>query len=320
MSAESNSPSSSGFIIPDSWSNEWSDLTLLHERRNCLIYSAIRYDRRFLLKALRPEHRALTEYRLMQQREFRIGISLSHPNVATTYSFEPIERLGECIIQEYVEGQTLTQWLSTNPSWKARERVAHQLQDAMNYLHTCGLTHRDLKGDNILITHNGSNVKLIDFGLSEKDDNIYSSIEDIHIEHARALELLRTIFPRRYAFVRNIIKLLPFVLSVILFTIATWFYYSVHVERQAEKQEEQLLIDRVQTSLTKHYADLQAAADANPSFLDRIEALSTVAQEGWQVRDSLMNLYPDDELRRNQIYTIWTNKTTEFINNLHSEP
>ena len=49
-------------------------------------------------------------------------------------------------------------------------------------------------------------------------------------------------------------------------------------------------------------------------------AISPVIQSGWVVRDSLMNLYPDDELRRNQIYTIWTQQTTEFTNNLLSEP
>ena len=70
MSANSDNSSSSGFISSDSWGTEWSDLTLLQERKNCLIFSAIRYDRRFLIKALRPEHRELTEYRQMQQREF----------------------------------------------------------------------------------------------------------------------------------------------------------------------------------------------------------------------------------------------------------
>ena len=161
MSANSDTSSSSGFIVSDTWNNEWSDLTLLQERKNCLIYSGVRYDRRFLIKALRPEHRSLTEYRQIQQREFRFGIALSHPNIATTYSLEPVGGLGECIVQEYIEGQTLSQWLSTNPSWAARERAAGQLEEVLEFLHAKQLTHRDLKGDNILITRNGSLVSML---------------------------------------------------------------------------------------------------------------------------------------------------------------
>ena len=186
MSANFDTSSSSGFIVSDTWNNEWSDLTLLQERKNCLIYSGVRYDRRFLIKALRPEHRSLTEYRQIQQRAFRFGIALSHPNIATTYSLEPVGGLGECIVQEYIEGQTLTHWLQTKPSLKNRERVVKQLQEALEYLHAHQLTHRDLKGDNILITRNSSNVKLIDFGLSETDDSIYASVEAINNENARA--------------------------------------------------------------------------------------------------------------------------------------
>lgn len=319
MSAEYNS-SSSDFISSDTWNNEWSDLTLLQERKSCLIYSGVRYDRRFLIKALRSEHRELTEYRQMLQREFRIGIAFSHPNIATTYSLEPVDGLGECIIQEYIDGQTLTQWLSTKPSWKERERVAQQLREAVDYLHAHQLTHRDLKGDNILITNNGNNVKLIDFGLSETDDSIHASIDDIIKENARAKELIQKIYPHRYAIFRRILRVIPILLSVCLLGIASWIFYSAYSERQATEQEEQLFQDRLQTALTKHHADLQVAADANPSVIDRIGAVSTIAQDGWQVRDSLMNLYPDDELRRTQIYTIWTTGTTEFINKLLSEP
>ena len=87
-----------------------------------------------MIKALRPEHRSLTEYRQIQQREFRFGIALSHPNIATTYSLEPLGGLGECIVQEYIEGQTLTHWLQTKPSLKNRERVVKQLQEALEYL------------------------------------------------------------------------------------------------------------------------------------------------------------------------------------------
>jgi len=339
MSASSDTSSSSGFIASDTWNNEWSDLTLLQERKNCLIYCGVRYDRRFLIKALRPEHRALTEYRQMQQREFRIGIALSHPNIATTYSLEQVEGLGECIILEYIEGQTLTEWLTMKPSWSARERIARQLQSALDYLHAHQLTHRDLKGDNILITRNGSNVKLIDFGLSETDDSIYASAEDISKENARAKELVASIYPRSYAIARKALRAVPVVLSVCLLALAATLFYTAHIERHAAEQENQQMLERVNTAFEQHHAAFRQAAVAAEQMpmdsfcvlynlpaeyagvelppVSRISiAISPVIQSGWVIRDSLMNLYPDNELRRSQIFDIWTQKTTLLMNEL----
>ena len=47
--------------------------------------------------------------------------------------------------------------------------MAWELTEAVGYAHAKGIVHRDLKPSNILITVNGENVKLLDFGLADAD-------------------------------------------------------------------------------------------------------------------------------------------------------
>lgn len=76
------------------------------------------------------------------------------------------------IIQEYIEGSELYD-IVIKDGVITEDRCKHifyQLIQAVQYCHSCGVTHRDIKLDNILIDAQG-NIKLIDFGLShlEKD-------------------------------------------------------------------------------------------------------------------------------------------------------
>ena len=119
--------SDSGYIDIENFNSNWSDITLLQQRRQNTIYTAKRYGKRYLLKAISPEYQSLTDICLLQEKEFSFGISLNHPNIADTYSLEEVPALGRCIIMEYVDGFTLAEWLSTSPSRTQRERVLAQL-------------------------------------------------------------------------------------------------------------------------------------------------------------------------------------------------
>ncbi|HCS88407.1 MAG TPA: hypothetical protein DIW30_08520 [Bacteroidales bacterium] len=174
-----NDASDSAFILPEDVSSRWQDIRLLQSRRHSVLYRGKRYGRWFILKGLPAEQQHLTDCLRQQEKEFRLGIQLVHPNIAATYSLEDIPDCGRCIVQEAVDGQTMDCWLATKPDKHKRLRVMMQLLDAVEYLHARQLVHHDLKPGNILITHNGGNLKLFDFGLSDTDDSASPAPNDL---------------------------------------------------------------------------------------------------------------------------------------------
>ncbi len=174
-----------------------SDLPLLSRGYSCrelisrhgdfILVKAQNRGKWFKLKALGEECREDALKQTLLQKEFELGYPLEHPNVIRTFDFISDPELGLCIVQEYVQGMRLDEWLcgtrkpapeltprsTSKPSRKARLKAVGQIMDALSYLHLQGIVHRDLKPSNILITDNGANVKLIDFGLSDSDRFAY---------------------------------------------------------------------------------------------------------------------------------------------------
>lgn len=132
------------------------------------MFTAVRYGKRYVLKCLKTDFRYTPVYRQALMKEFEIGLQLDHPNICRTISMESVGDLGECIVMEYVDGETLE---TAVKGGKITEEVVHkiaaQLLDAMEYMHAKQIVHRDIKPSNIMLTHRGGDVKLIDFGLSD---------------------------------------------------------------------------------------------------------------------------------------------------------
>ena len=68
-------------------------------------------------------------------------------------------------VTEYVEGQTLTQWMTDNPLPTLKPGTRHRRADrrGLQALHRQEMLHQDLRPNNVMIDRNGT-VKLIDFG------------------------------------------------------------------------------------------------------------------------------------------------------------
>ena len=315
--------SDSGYIDIENFSADWSDITLLQQRRQNTIYTAKRYGKRYLLKGISSEYQSLTDIRLLQEKEFSFGISLSHSNIAETYSLEDVQELGRCIVMEYVDGLTLAEWIKTSPSRAQRERVLAQLLEVLEYIHSLQLVHHDLKSSNVLITRNGQNVKLIDFGLSDTDST--SDSNDASIDLQLFGNILALLFPKRYrsivracqqgsypniaalkqAFHRQHIwrKSMPYLISIICVIICSLLLF----QRVSIKVRERKMIETINYHVNLKITELQSSADTLSTYLEFSQKhYGTIWQETAIVRDSIANLYADEPALRFQCIETWT--------------
>ncbi len=124
-----------------------------------------RLDRTVAIKVL-PEHIAQREdLRARFEREARTVASLNHPNICTLYDIGSQDGAGY-MVMEYMEGETLAARIEKGalPLDQAL-KFATQIADALDRAHRAGVTHRDVKPHNIMLTRDG--VKVLDFGLAK---------------------------------------------------------------------------------------------------------------------------------------------------------
>lgn len=165
----------SSFIISPinaDFSDVWSEPELLSAEGYNALYVATRFGRKYVLKALAEPYRKSTPHIELLRKEFTIGVGVDHPNIVRLLDFGHMDSIGWYIQMEYIDGITLDQFLETNPPAATRRRIMEQLLGALSCLHERQIIHRDIKPSNILITRNGSAVKLIDFGVSDTDDYV----------------------------------------------------------------------------------------------------------------------------------------------------
>src|SRR5713101_1785677 len=89
------------------------------------------------------------------EREARAIAALNHPNICTLHDVGP-----NYLVMELIEGKSLKGPLPLDQALQ----YAAQICDALDAAHRKGITHRDLKPGNILVTKQG--IKLLDFGLA----------------------------------------------------------------------------------------------------------------------------------------------------------
>ncbi|HEY2346783.1 MAG TPA: serine/threonine-protein kinase [Xanthomonadaceae bacterium] len=102
-------------------------------------------------------------------KEARAAARLNHPNIVQIYSFGIVGDIN-FIAMEYVDGQSLGEIVRREPfSEKSAVMIIRQVAQGLAVAHAEGLIHRDIKPDNIMLTHKGA-VKIVDLGIAKQLD------------------------------------------------------------------------------------------------------------------------------------------------------
>lgn len=121
------------------------------------------------VKLIRTEEAQSIEFRKRFQREVEVCTKLVHPNIVSVLDHGDHDG---CLylVMEVIPGDTLRKRLSPNGlPLKEAGKLLEGIFTAVQYAHSKGVVHRDLKPDNIMVTGAGR-VVVMDFGLARRHD------------------------------------------------------------------------------------------------------------------------------------------------------
>lgn len=125
----------------------------------------LKLGRQVAIKLLAPATRAyLGSDRF--QREVLLAAQLSHPHIVPLFEADEADGL-LYYVMEFVDGESLRQRLSRDGPLSVDDavRIAAEVGDALQYAHENGVIHRDVKPENILLSHGHALVS--DFGIAK---------------------------------------------------------------------------------------------------------------------------------------------------------
>ncbi len=123
-------------------------------------------ERKVAVKFLPASISSNPEERQRFKTEAKAAADLNHPNITSVYSIEEADN-EIFILMEYIKGVELKDKISSGKLQPAEAvKIAVQIAKGLEAAHKKGITHRDIKSSNIMITEDGK-VKIMDFGLAK---------------------------------------------------------------------------------------------------------------------------------------------------------
>lgn len=137
------------------------------------VYRAVHSQTRrvYALKVLRKRHSEKPPETKKFLREGEMGMKLIHPNIVPIHEVHSIRRV-HFLVMDFIEGQSLREFVKIRRRVEAPEAVEilQGVVRGLAYAAEKGITHRDLKLSNVLISSEGQPM-LVDFGLAAVEGN-----------------------------------------------------------------------------------------------------------------------------------------------------
>ena len=128
-------------------------------------------NRYVAVKVLKTEFANDKEFLSRFNKEAQAAAAINSSNIVNVYD---VGHEGDThyIVMEYVEGQTLKEYIEKNGmlSWQQTVDYAVQICTALDRAHKHGIVHRDIKPQNIILTNDGV-LKVTDFGIARASTN-----------------------------------------------------------------------------------------------------------------------------------------------------
>ncbi len=128
-----------------------------------------------VVKTLKPQIEDDEQARRRFHHEAKLAATLHHPNLVTFHDFFETQDGAFGMAMEYVPGRNLAEVIRERGRLGVPEAldVALQTLDALAYLHSRGIVHRDISPENLMLVETGAGplqVKLIDLGVAKESD------------------------------------------------------------------------------------------------------------------------------------------------------
>ena len=167
---------SSGFLSEDEIFQRIEKLSHIGSTSEC--YKVQINRELFFMKRLRPQYANDPKYRLIIEKEYKIGKSIDSPYTPKYISFNNNEK-SAYILMEYINGESIEEKLNSNPEYfhcgRNLYKLTLQLLKGLRLLHSKKILHLDLTPHNIILTQIGNDVRIVDFGFCMTDSYIHTA-------------------------------------------------------------------------------------------------------------------------------------------------